>query len=105
MAWVFLIIAGLLETGWATGLKAVAERPVWWLIVATAAMLVASMVALALSMRDLPLGVAYPIWTGIGSIGAVVVGALFFKEALAPSTIIGILFLCVGMILIGGKSH
>jgi quaternary ammonium compound-resistance protein SugE len=104
MAWVFLIIAGLLETGWGAGLKAAAERPVWWLVAATAAMLVASMLTLALAMRTLPLGVAYPIWTGIGSVGAVVLGAVVFKEALTPSTIIGVLFLCVGMVLIG-KAH
>lgn len=103
MAWVFLIIAGLLETGWAAGLKAVALKPSCWLIITTAAMLAASMAMLAISMRAIPLAVAYPVWTGVGSVGAVLAGALLFKETLEPMRVIGVLFLCAGMMLISAR--
>lgn len=105
MAWIVLFAAGFLETGWALGLKRFAEHPSLTLIVSIIAMMGASMAGLTFSMKYLPLGVAYPIWTGIGATGSVIIGAVLMKETVGLSTIIGVLFLCAGMVLIGGKPH
>lgn len=105
MEWIVLIIAGLLETGWATTLRAATEKPAWLPIVATAVLLAASMILLAMAMRSIPLGVAYPIWTGIGAVGSVVMGVVMFRESLDLTTVAGVGFLILGMVLIGGKTH
>lgn len=104
MSWIILAIAGLLETGWATTLKISSTKPGLPIIVATLFLLAASLFALATSMRDLPLGVAYPIWTGMGSIGSVLLGVSVFRETLPLTSIVGIVCLCLGMALIGMKS-
>lgn len=80
MAWVLLIIAGLLETVWAASMK-LSEgftRPLPSAVTAVAA--AASFWLLAMAMRGLPLGVAYPVWVGIGAVGSVVVGAVLLGE-------------------------
>ncbi|MEM8731541.1 MAG: multidrug efflux SMR transporter [Pseudomonadota bacterium] len=104
MSWILLLVAGLLETGWATSLKISSGKPGLLIIGATIVMLAASLFTLAITMRDLPLGVAYPIWTGIGTIGSVVLGVLFFKETLPPSSIAGVACLCLGIALISMKA-
>jgi quaternary ammonium compound-resistance protein SugE len=80
MAWVYLIIAGLLETGWAIGLKYTDgfKRPLPSVL--TFAAMVGSMVLLGLAVRTLPIGTAYAIWVGIGAVGAVVLGIILFDE-------------------------
>ncbi|MFZ3582923.1 DMT family transporter [Loktanella sp. DJP18] len=106
MAWLILVIAGLLETAWAGLLKTVAAKPAPGLVALTGALIVASMVALAWAMRTLPVGVAYPIWTGIGSVGAVAVGVLIYGEAISLTTVAGLVFLILGMVLLGlGGNH
>ena len=96
MAWIVLFLAGLLEIAWAVGLKYTEgfTRPVPTLI--TAVSLITSMGLLGLAVRTLPLGTAYAVWTGIGTIGTVVFGALLFDE---PMT--GWRLLCIGLILAG----
>ncbi|GAA6209625.1 SugE family quaternary ammonium compound efflux SMR transporter [Cognatishimia sp. WU-CL00825] len=105
MAWILLLIAGVLEVSWAAGLKAAAGKPNVFTIGITGVLMLGSLVALAAAMRSLPLGVAYPIWTGIGSVGAVGVGVAVYKDQLDATTIAGVVFLCIGMALIGVKSH
>lgn len=105
MAWFFLIVAGVLETGWAVGLKAISERPSIAVVVATIVSLVASMACLALAMRSLPLGIAYPVWTGIGSVGSVVLGLLVFSEGLQPRAIAGVIFVVLGILLMASDAH
>ena len=106
MAWLALVVAGLLETAWAGLLKTVAAKPAPGPVLLTAALIVASMVALAWAMRSLPVGIAYPVWTGIGSVGTVVIGALIYGEALTLMTLAGLAFLILGMVLLGlGGSH
>lgn len=80
-AWVLLMIAGFLETVWAVGLKYTDgfSRP--WPSLWTGAALIASMVLLALAVRDLPIGTAYPVWVGIGSVGAAAWGIYFLGES------------------------
>ena len=80
MAWVYLIVAGLLETGWAIGLKYTDgfRRPVPTAL--TIVGIVASMILLGLAARTIPIGTAYAIWVGIGAVGAVVLGIILFDE-------------------------
>ena len=72
MAWLTLVAAGLFEIGWAVGLKAANGRPL--ILAATIVAMVISVALLYLAMRDLPLGTAYAVWTGIGAVGTVAVG-------------------------------
>lgn len=96
MAWIILIIAGLFETAWATGLKYSESftKPVPSII--TIVCLAISMGLLGYAMRSLPLGTAYAVWTGIGAVGAVVAGIFLFHEPVAA----GRLFFA-GVIVVG----
>lgn len=105
MAWIYLFIAGALEIAWAAALKTLGVRFDWaWALLAVFAM-IGSLVALYAAMIRLPLGVAYPIWTGIGSVGTVVAGVLAFNQTLTPSTVAGLACLLLGMFLIGANAH
>ena len=96
MAWVILVLAGLLEIGWAVGLKYTEGFTRPWPTLATAVSLVASMALLGLSLRSLPLGTAYAVWTGIGTVGTAILGMVLFRE---PATVLRLS--CIGLILIG----
>jgi quaternary ammonium compound-resistance protein SugE len=96
MAWVILFVAGLFEIAWAVGLKYTQGFTRPWPTVATAAALVASMALLGLSLRTLPLGTAYAVWTGIGSVGTAVLGIVLFRE---PATAMRLA--CIGLIVAG----
>jgi quaternary ammonium compound-resistance protein SugE len=96
MAWIILFVAGLFEIGWAVGLKYTQGFTRLWPSVWTGAALVASMVLLALAVRKLPLGTAYAVWTGIGTVGTVLFGIFVLHE---PATAVRVL--CLGMI-VGG---
>jgi quaternary ammonium compound-resistance protein SugE len=85
MAWTLLLIAGLLETGWAIGLKYSEGFTRPWPSVLTGVALVASMVLLGLAVRELPIGTAYAVWVGIGAVGAAVLGVVLFGESLQPA--------------------
>ena len=96
MAWVVLFVAGLAEIGWAVGLKYTEGFSRLWPTVATAISLVASMTLLAYALRTLPLGTAYAVWTGIGTIGTAVLGMILFHE---PGTAIRLV--CIALIVTG----
>ena len=83
MSWILLVIAGLLETGWAIGLKYTEGFTKPLPTALTVAAIVASMVLLGLAVRDLPVGTAYAVWVGIGATGAAIVGVLLFREPLS----------------------
>ncbi len=80
MAWVYLLIAGLLEIGWAIGLKYSEGFTRLWPSAGTAVAMVASFAMLGLALRTLPLGTAYAVWTGIGTAGTVILGIVLFSE-------------------------
>ena len=80
MAWIILAVAGLLEIGWAIGLKYTDGFTRPGPTVATVAAMVGSMVLLGLAMRTLPVGTAYAVWTGIGTVGTVLLGMVLFGE-------------------------
>lgn len=96
MAWLYLIIAGLLEVVWATAMKYSEGFTKLWPSVLTIGAMILSFGLLSLSMRELPLGTAYGIWTGIGAVGAVIVGLIFLGE---PATLQRLFF--VALILTG----
>lgn len=96
MAWITLLIAGLLEVGWAIGLKYSESFTKLGPSIATVAMMIASFYFLGLSLRTLPLGTAYAIWTGIGTAGTVILGIFLFKEPLT-SLQLG----CIALIIAG----
>jgi quaternary ammonium compound-resistance protein SugE len=98
MAWVILFIAGLFEVGWAVGLKYTDGFTRLWPTVATAIALIASMVLLSLSLRTLPLGTAYAVWTGIGTVGAAVLGIILFREPATATRIVCIMLIVAGII-------
>lgn len=96
MHWIILAFAGLLETVWAVGLKYTHgfSRPLPTL--GTLAAMAASVWLLSLSMKTLPVGTAYAVWTGIGTVGAVILGVILFHEPLTPARLI-----CIGLIMAG----
>lgn len=99
MAWVILILAGLFEVVWAYSMK-LSEgftRPGPSLV--TLGAMAASFMLLATAMRSLPLGTAYMVWTGIGAIGAFVLGIAMLGEAANPLRIVAALLIAVGMVL------
>lgn len=105
MAWFYLFIAGALEVAWVAGLKKLGIGFSWTLGVLTLVAMMASLVALYAAMARLPLGIAYPIWTGIGSVGSVIVGVMAFNQNLSMAGIAGLIFLMIGMFLIGSDAH
>lgn len=92
MAWVMLIIAGLLEVCWAVGLKYTEgfTRPLPTVL--TVAAIIASMVLLATAARSLPIGTAYAVWVGIGALGAAILGIFLFQE---PVSALRVFFLAM----------
>ena len=105
MAWVLLSIAGLLEVVWATAMKQSEgfTRPIPSIIMAVT--LVGSFALLAAAMRTLPLGTAYTVWTGIGAVGAFVVGIVLMGEAATPSRLAAALLILAGIVLMKLTSH
>lgn len=99
MAWLWLIIAGLLETGWAIGLKYTDGFTKLWPSVLTIAGIALSMFLLSVAARTLPIGTAYPIWVGIGAAGAVILGIVVLGE---PATLARLFFLVLLLVSIVG---
>lgn len=96
MAWMLLLVAGLLEVVWAIGLKYTQGFTRLGPSVMTVSAMVVSIWLLALAMKSLPVGTAYAVWTGIGIVGAVALGILLFGESASPARLA-----CVAMILSG----
>lgn len=99
MAWIMLTVAGLLEVGWAIGLKYTEGFTRLWPSVLTVAGFAASMLLLAQAARTLPIGTAYGVWVGIGAAGAAVIGMLVLNE---PVTAARIFFICLLLVAIVG---
>lgn len=96
MHWVLLVTAGILEIGWAVGLKYTAGFTRFWPTVGTLLAMVLSVVLLGVAMKSLPVGTAYAIWVGIGSVGTVILGMVLFQE---PANVFRLL--SVGLIIAG----
>lgn len=96
MAWIILFVAGLLETGWAIGLKYTEGFTKLVPSVLTLAAMAASVVLLSIALRTLPVGTGYAVWTGIGAVGTAILGIVLFGE---PATAARIA--CIGLIVAG----
>ena len=96
MAWIILFVAGLLETGWAIGLKYTEGFTRLVPSVWTIASMIVSLFLLGLALRTLPVGSAYAVWTGIGTIGTAILGIALFGE---PATALRLA--SIGLILAG----
>ena len=96
MHWMFLFIAGLFEISWAVGLKFSHGFTQLIPSVLTVAGMVASFYFLSLALKNLPLGTAYAIWTGIGTLGTVILGIILFKEPVTAMRLF-----CIALILSG----
>lgn len=97
MAWLILFVAGMFETAWAVGLKyteGFSRHPL--ASAGTGLAIVISMIMLGYAMRSLPVGTAYAVWTGIGSVGTVILGIIFFGDSASLPRLI-----CLGMIVSG----
>lgn len=96
MAWIILVFAGLTEIGWAVGLKYTEGFTRLWPSVFTGTSMVLSLVLLGLALKTLPLGTAYAIWTGIGTVGTAILGIFLFGESAAVLRLV-----CIGLIVAG----
>ncbi|MEU7375547.1 multidrug efflux SMR transporter [Streptomyces albidoflavus] len=99
MAWILLLVAGLLEVGWSIGMKYTEGFTRLWPSLFTAAGIVASMVLLAQAAKTLPIGTAYGVWVGIGAAGAAILGMLVLGE---PATAGRIFFVCLLIVAVVG---
>lgn len=96
MAWIYLIIAGIAEIGWAIGLKYTDGFTRLIPTALTAASMLLSIILLGLALKHLPLGTAYAIWTGIGTVGTAILGMMLFGE---PATVLRLV--CIALIVSG----
>jgi quaternary ammonium compound-resistance protein SugE len=98
MSWFILLLAGLFEVGWAVGLKYTDgfTRPLPTLL--TVAAIIVSLALLGLAMKELPLGTAYAIWTGVGAVGTVIAGIMLFGEAVTLMRIASVALIVCGLI-------
>ena len=119
MAWLYLLVAGLLEIAWATGFKyarglewalllgnglALLALPFFgepgglWVRLATLAAMSASLVLLSVSLKSLPMGTAYAVWTGIGAAGTALVGMVWLGESAHPLRLLFLAMIVVGLV-------
>ena len=109
MAWISLLIAGLLEIVWAYFMKQSHGFTRLWPSVAKIAFMIVSFGLLSFSMKTLPMGTAYVIWTGIGAVGAFVVGVVLLGESLSWMRILAAVLVVAGLVLFrlapGGEAH
>jgi quaternary ammonium compound-resistance protein SugE len=96
MAWIALFVAGLLEVGWAVGLKHTEGFSRLTPSLLTIAAMAGSLGLLGVALRTLPLGTAYAVWTGIGTVGTVVLGIALYGEATDALRLA-----CIGLIVVG----
>ena len=96
MAWLVLIVAGLFEVAWAVGLKYAEGFTRLWPSVGVVAALALSMALLGVALRTLPLGTAYAVWTGIGTVGTAILGIALFREPATAGRLV-----CMGLIVAG----
>lgn len=96
MPWVILVVAGLFEIGWAVGLKYTEGFTRLGASLATGASMLVSVWLLGVALRSLPLGTAYAVWTGIGTLGTALVGIVLFQESAELGRLV-----CLGLIVAG----
>jgi quaternary ammonium compound-resistance protein SugE len=107
MAWIVLVISGLLEAGWALSLKASNGLTKLWPSVSFLVLLILSMAGLMFALRTLPVGPAYAVWVGIGAVLTAVIGIIAFKDPVNAVTIGSIVLIIAGVVglQLAGAGH
>ena len=98
MPWVYLIVAGILEIGWATGLKYTHGFSRFWPTVATVGCMTASFWLLTQALKNIPMGTCYAVWTGIGAAGTAVVGIAFLGESREVWRVVSLFVIIAGVV-------
>jgi len=98
MGWAYLLIAGFFEILWALGLKYTEGYTKLWPTLGTFPLMILSLLFLSLSLKEIPLGTAYAVWTGIGAAGTFILGILLFNEPTSAIRIICILLIIIGIV-------
>ncbi len=98
MNWAILFVAGLLEIGWAIGLKYTEGFTRFWPTVGTVAAMVASLALLGIAMRSLPVGTAYAVWVGVGAVGTALLGIVLLGEAVNAARIFSLALIVAGIV-------
>jgi quaternary ammonium compound-resistance protein SugE len=96
MAWGYLFAAGALEIVWVIGMKYTEGFTRLWPSVFTIGIMVASFLLLSQALKEIPIGTSYAVWTGIGAVGAAIVGMMFFKEPVSAMRIA-----CITLVIAG----
>jgi len=98
MSWLLLIVAGLLEVGWAIGLKYTEGFTRFWPSLGTALAMIVSIGLLGIAMKTLPVGTAYAVWVGIGAVGTVLLGIVLFGEPASALRVASIVLIVAGIV-------
>lgn len=98
MHWFILVIAGLFEIGWAVGLKYTEGFTRLWPTVGTVLSMVISLGLLGIAMKSLPLGTAYAIWVGVGTVGTAIFGIILLSEPVSPLRLISLGLIVAGIV-------
>jgi quaternary ammonium compound-resistance protein SugE len=98
MSWLLLVLAGLLEIGWAIGLKYTDGFTRTWPSIGTVAAMILSMVLLGIAMKALPVGTAYAVWVGIGAVGTVILGIVLFGEPADALRLVSVGLIIAGIV-------
>lgn len=98
MAWFLLLVAGLLEVGWAIGLKYTEGFTRLWPSALTLAAMTGSVVLLGIAMKSLPVGTAYAVWVGVGAVGTAILGIVLFGESANAGRLVSLGLVVVGIV-------
>lgn len=98
MAWIFLVLAGLFEVGWAIGLKYTDGFTRFWPSVWTVLAMVFSMWLLGIAMKSLPVGTAYSVWVGVGAVGTVILGIVLLGEPANAARLVSVGLIVAGIV-------
>lgn len=96
--WILIVVAGLMETGWALGLKYSEGFSRLWPSIVTIVLMAGSFYLLAVAMKSLPVGTAYAVWVGIGAVGTAILAVYLFGEPVNAMRIAGVLLILGGII-------
>lgn len=101
MAWIYLLIAAIFEIGWPLGLKMAEDTTfkIWWILFAIIAMTLSG-VFLYIAQKDIPIGTAYAVWTGIGASCTFLLGVILFNDSLSLMRFLGVIFIILGVVFL-----
>jgi quaternary ammonium compound-resistance protein SugE len=98
MAWLLLLLAGVLEVGWAIGLKYTEGFTRLWPTIGTITAMSVSLALLGIAMKSLPVGTAYAVWVGVGAVGTVILGIVLLNEPANAARLISVGLIVAGII-------